>query len=144
MAVLQARLRQLQEEFSEFEDGFERYAYLVELAALLPPYPEQYRTAEHLVRGCQSQVWLHAYTEDGMFFFHGDSDTLIIKGVLLILRDLLCGVPLDEVSGVRLDVLAELGLADSFSDTRQKGIGAALAALRAAAQTFSHDSVAQS
>ncbi len=143
MAVLQAHLQQLQEEFSDFEDGFERYAYLVELAALLPPYPEQYRTAEHLVRGCQSQVWLHAYTEEGAFFFHGDSDTLIIKGVLLVLQDLLCGVPLEEISGIRMNVLAELGLADSFSDTRQKGIGAALEMLRTAAQTFFRDGAVQ-
>lgn len=144
MAALQAHLQQLKEEFSEFEDGFERYAYLVELASLLPPYPEQYRTAEHLVRGCQSQVWLHAYTAGGAFFFHGDSDTLIIKGVLLVLQDLLCGVPLSEVSGLHLDVLLELGLVDSFSDTRQKGIGAALAILRTAAQAFLRDSAAQS
>lgn len=138
MPTIQENLQQLKEEFSEFEDGFERYVYLVELASLLPPYPEDKRTAEHLVRGCQSQVWLHSYSRDGVFYFDADSDTLIIKGILLVLQDLLSGVSLQEVSTLNLDVLDALGLTGVFSDTRQKGLGAAVAMLKAAAEEFLH------
>lgn len=136
MTMIQKNLQQLQAEFSEFEDGFERYAYLVELAALLPPYPEDQRTPAHLVQGCQSQVWLAPYTRDGKFYFDADSDTLIIKGVLLILRDLLHGIPLQDAVVITSDVLTLLGIAGSFSDTRQKGIAAAITMLKEAAQKY--------
>lgn len=116
-------LDELKAEFSEFEDGFERYSYLVELAALLPPYPEEKRTEDRLVRGCQSRVWLELTPRDGRFYFEADSDTLIIKGVLALLRDLLWGQPVEAVAAVKLNLLPAIGLTESFSSERQKGIG---------------------
>ena len=130
MSYIEERRAGLREEFSEFEDGFERYAYLIELAGLLPPYPQEKRTEDHLVRGCQSHVWLNIYAKDGKFFFDADSDTLIIKGVLLLLQDVLCGAPLSEAAAFQMDILGEAGLTGAFSDTRQKGIGAAMEMLR--------------
>lgn len=124
----------LREEFSEFEDGFERYAYLVEIAGLLPPYPAEKQTDDHLVRGCQSHVWLNIYQSDGRFYFDADSDTLIIKGVLLLLQDILCGAPIEEVAAFEMDLLDEAGLKGEFSDARQKGIGSAMEMLRRAAR----------
>ena len=134
MSYIEDRKTGLREEFSEFEDGFERYAYLIELAGLLPPYPQEKRTDDHLVRGCQSHVWLNVYQKDKQFFFDADSDTLIIKGVLLLLQDVLCGAPISEVAAFQMDILSEVGLTEEFSDTRQKGIGAAMAMLQNAAK----------
>ena len=110
MAELERRLSSLKDEFSELEDGFERYSYLMELGSYLPPYPEEKRTPDHLVRGCQSQVWIHCYTKDGHFFFDADSDTFIIKGVLLLLQDLLSDLPVQETANANLELLQELGL----------------------------------
>ncbi len=129
MAELEQRLGSLKAEFSELEDGFERYSYLMELGGYLPPYPEEKRTPDHLVRGCQSQVWIHCYTKDGRFFFDADSDTYIIKGVLLLLQDLLSDLPVQEAANANLELLQELGLENEFSDTRQKGLRAAFAML---------------
>ena len=134
MAELEQRLNSLKEEFSELEDGFERYSYLMELGSYLPPYPKEKRTPEHLVRGCQSQVWIHCYTKDGHFFFDADSDTFIIKGVLLLLQDLLSDLPVQEAASANLELLQELGLQNEFSDTRQKGLRAAFAMLTDAAK----------
>lgn len=136
MTKLQENRKKLREEFSEFEDGFERYAYLVEISGLLPPMPAAQHIPENLVRGCQSQVWLHAWCEDGRFYFSGDSDTMIIKGVLLLLQDLVNGIPVEEAATLDVDVLGEAGLTAEFSDTRQKGIGAAVEKLRKAAKTL--------
>lgn len=86
MAELEQRLNSLKEEFSELEDGFERYSYLMELGSYLPPYPEEKRTPEHLVRGCQSQVWIHCYTKDGHFFFDADSDTFTLRACFCCYR----------------------------------------------------------
>ena len=136
MTKLQENRKKLREEFSEFEDGFERYAYLVEISGLLPPMPAAQHIPENLVRGCQSQVWLHAWCEDGRFYFSGDSDTMIIKGVLLLLQDLVNGIPLEEAATLEVDVLGDAGLSAEFSDTRQKGIGAAVEKLREKAKAL--------
>ena len=126
MAELERRLSSLKDEFSELEDGFERYSYLMELGSYLPPYPEEKRTPDHLVRGC--------YTKDGHFFFDADSDTFIIKGVLLLLQDLLSDLPVQETANANLELLQELGLENEFSDTRQKGLRAAFVMLTDAAK----------
>ena len=136
MTKLQENRKKLREEFSEFEDGFERYAYLVEISGLLPPMPAAQHIPENLVRGCQSQVWLHAWCEYGRFYFSGDSDTMIIKGVLLLLQDLVNGIPLEEAATLEVDVLGDAGLSAEFSDTRQKGIGAAVEKLREKAKAL--------
>lgn len=134
MSYIEERRAGLREEFAEFVDGFERYAYLVEIAGLLPPYPAEKHTDEYLVRGCQSHVWLNIYQQDGKFAFDADSDTLIIKGVLLLLQDILSGAPIEEVAEFQMDILDEAGLKGEFSDTRQKGIGSAMEMLRNAAR----------
>ena len=82
----------------------------------------------------QSQVWIHCYTKDGHFFFDADSDTFIIKGVLLLLQDLLCDLPVQETANANLELLRELGLENEFSDTRQKGLRAAFEMLTDAAK----------
>lgn len=130
MTKLEQNRIKLREEFAEFEDGFERYSYLVEIAGMLPPMAEELHIDDNLVRGCQSHVWITTEARDGHFWFEADSDTLIIKGILLLLQDLLCGVPLEEAASVELDVLADAGLTAEFSDERQKGIGFVMRRLR--------------
>lgn len=65
-------------------------------------------------------MWIHCYTRDGLFFFDADSDTFIIKGVLLLLQDLLSDLPVEEAANANLELLQELGLENEFSDTRQR------------------------
>ena len=105
MGSVRQRLEGLNAEFAELTDSFDRYSYLVELAALLPAYPDELRDEAHLVRGCQSHVWLSTYERDGLFYFDGDSDTLILKGILLLFQDLLCGLPAEQAAGADLDLL---------------------------------------
>lgn len=123
MNAVEQALDDLKAEFEEFEDGFERYSYLIELASLLPPYPDGKRTKERLIQGCQSNVWLDITPRNGRFYFEADSDTLIIKGVLAILRELLWGQPIEDAVSAKLDLFSALGLTESFSSVRQKGIG---------------------
>ena len=134
MSTLEERKRELAEEFAQFQDGFDRYSYLVELAGLLPPYPEDRRTEDRLVRGCQSHVWLDIRPQDGLFQFSGDSDTLILKGILLLLEDLFNGLPLGEAAGGQVDFTALTGLESSLPSDRQKGVGYILRSLQRAAE----------
>ena len=94
-------------EFRELGDGFEQYAYLIELSVALPPLDEEHKTDDRLVKGCQSHVWLDMRVKDGAFSFDGDSDTLILKGVLYLLREIFNGEPPDAVAAAKVRFLGE-------------------------------------
>lgn len=126
MTAIETELAQLRSEFDSLPDGFARYSYLVELAALLPAPPEGLRQEQNLYRGCQSQVWLAVSAENGTVRLDADSDTLLIRGVLCLYRDLLDGRAADEVLDARFDLLQELPLTEHFSSRRTAGIAGLL------------------
>lgn len=112
---------------------FDQYSYLILQSGLLPPFPEECRREEHLVRGCQSRVWLHTWTENGSFHLRADSDTLIIRGVLTLLIRLLDGADAREVAATELTLLRETELAATFTSDRSSGMGAVLRQIRQSA-----------
>ena len=82
--LLQQRQRDIAEEFEFFEDWMERYEHIIELGKELDPIPESDKLDEHLIRGCQSRVWLLAAKDgEGNVRFRADSDAIITKGCLL-------------------------------------------------------------
>ena len=118
------------EEFRSLGDAFACYSYLLALAALLPPCPEEVRVPENEVKGCQSHVWVKARAEKGRFRFHSDSDTYILKGILYLLLNVLDGRPLEDAAEAELYFWKDPLLLGSFDDHRQKGIGYVAAELR--------------
>ena len=129
MTTIAETLQALKEEFASLPDGFARYAYLTELSALLAPPPEV-RRAEYSYRGCQSQVWLCARADAGVCRLAADSDTLIIRGVLALFRELLEGQAVEEVLRSDFNLLQELGLSEHFSSTRTAGVAGLLPEIR--------------
>ena len=79
------------EEFEMFSDWMEKYEYLIELGKDLPIIDEKYKTEENLIKGCQSQVWLHAVMQDGNMIFSADSDAIITKGIIALMVRVLSG-----------------------------------------------------
>lgn len=73
------------EEFSLFDQWDDKYQYLIDLAKALPPLNEKYRTSDRLIKGCQSQVWLHTALVDGKIIYNADSDAIITKGIVALL-----------------------------------------------------------
>lgn len=130
MDEIESVQRELIGEFQGLGDGFEQYAYLIELAGLLPPFPPEKKTDERAVKGCQSHVWLDMRAEDGLFFLEGDSDTYIIKGILYLLRRLFDGRPLGAVASARLTIFEETEIMATFGADRQKGIGYVVRTIR--------------
>ena len=114
---------QIVSDFQEMGDGFEQYAYLIELSVNLPAMAEEKKTGDRLVKGCQSHVWLDMRARDGIFSFEADSDTLILKGVLYLLRDIFNGQPLSEVAEARVWFFEQTEIMATFDADRQKGIG---------------------
>ena len=122
-------------DFLEMGDSFDQYAYLIELSCMLPPLPEEAKRDENLVAGCQSSVWLDMRIENGAFYFRSDSNTLIIKGVLYILEQLLCGQSPGDVAAAELDFLQKTAIMDTFESSRRKGLGFVIQSLKDFAQT---------
>ena len=131
MKSIQEIQEEIIDDFKSIGDGFEQYAYLIELACLQPPLPEEQRAEEHLVAGCISNVWLHMYSEENRFFLRGDSNTLIIKGILYLLEKILNGQPLPAVAGSTLFFLEETSVMDTFETSRRKGMKAVLTEIKA-------------
>ncbi len=115
--------RELIQEFQGLGDGFDQYAFLIELAGLLPPLAPERKTPERAVRGCQSHVWLDLRAEDGLLRMEADSDTYIIKGILYLLRRMFDGQPLTAVAAARLTIFEETEITATFEADRQKGVG---------------------
>lgn len=122
-------------EFEEIGDAFDQYAYLLELSVMHPRFPKEEKLPERAVKGCQSHVWLKIDSKDGVFHFTSDSDTLIIKGVLYLLEQCLCGQKCDDVAKAEITFLSRTELMETFESDRQKGIGYVIRALKEAART---------
>ncbi len=103
-------------------DCFDQYSYLIVKAQQLPAMPEERKTQEALVPGCQSQVWLYVWTETGNVHLMADSDTLILRGVLQILRELFDGERVAEVLALQVRLFRETELAATFTSDRNTGV----------------------
>ncbi len=121
------------EEFEELGDPFAQYSYLISLACTHSKMAEEEKTPERIVQGCQSRVWLDIRPRDGKFYFCSDSDTLIIKGVLLLLERLFCGQLCSDVAAAEVVFLRRTFIMDTFEADRQKGIGYVIKTLQYAA-----------
>lgn len=110
------------DEFSQFDEWDDRYEYLIDLGKALPPLDPRYKTDAHLVKGCQSRVWLHAETSAGKLFLFADSDTVITKGIVALLIRVLDGQPLADIEAADFTFLETIGLKSHLSPTRSNGL----------------------
>ena len=125
MQSIEERQRELIEEFSSFEDWMQKYEYIIELGKELPLIDEAYRNEDHLIKGCQSRVWLHAALDkEGNLVFTADSDAIITRGmVAMVIRVLNGQKPLDVASS-DLHFVNDIGLSTHLSPTRSNGLAA--------------------
>ncbi|MBO4481041.1 MAG: SufE family protein [Bacteroidales bacterium] len=121
MTIEQAE-QQIIEEFELFDDWMDKYNYIIELGKELPLIDAQYKTPEHLIAGCQSQVWLHAEYKDGHIFFTADSDAIITKGIINLLIKVLSGRTPQEIIDAQLGYIDAIGLKEHLSPTRSNGL----------------------
>lgn len=109
-------------EFSVYEDWMDKYAYLIEMGNNLAPMDQQYKTDQNLIRGCQSQVWLNADLNEGTLFFQGESDALIVKGLVALLLRVVNGQPIKEIMDADFYFIDQIGLKEHLSPTRSNGL----------------------
>ena len=125
---------ELIEEFAEFEDWQDRYRYLLEMADDLPDFPEEEKTDQNLVQGCQSRVWMTADVDDSpahKLHLQADSDSAIVKGLIAILVALYDDRPAREVNDVPIEsVFQQIGLGQRLSPQRSNGFYAMVNRIR--------------
>lgn len=125
------------EDFEFLEDWEDRYRYVIEKGKAMNPLPDALKVPATKVDGCASQVWLHPQIDDGTFRFDGESDAMIVRGLIAVLRALYNDLPVRDVPGVDAGgELARLGLNDHLSAQRSNGLRAMIKRIRevAAAQ----------
>lgn len=130
-------------EFESLGDVFGQYTYLVEISALLPAFTDEEKERATLVDKCQSQVWIHAEplpaseSADGQprLSLGVESDTLIVRGVLLLMQALFQGRTLQEVEAAKVTFVDRTDLKDAFSDERLNGFLAIERTIKSLART---------
>ncbi|HJA87143.1 MAG TPA: SufE family protein [Candidatus Parabacteroides intestinavium] len=110
------------EEFSAFDDWMDKYALLIDLGNSLAPLDEKYKTESNLIEGCQSRVWLQADHKDGKIIFQGDSDAVIVKGIVSLLIGVLSDHTPQEILDADLYFIERIGLKEHLSPTRSNGL----------------------
>ncbi len=124
------------EEFEGLGDWMDRYAYIIDLGNSLPPFPESEKTPRNLIEGCQSRVWIDAEKKGKDIVFQGDSDALIVKGIVALLLRVLSGHTPDEILDADLYFIDRIGLKEHLSPTRSNGLVAMVKDMRNYARAF--------
>ncbi|HNQ36740.1 MAG: SufE family protein [Prolixibacteraceae bacterium] len=109
-------------EFSAFDDWMDKYSYLIELGNALPPLDPTVKTTEYLISGCQSRVWLVPDFRDGLLWFRGESDAVIVKGLVALLLRVVSGRTPGELASAPLHFIDEIGLSQHLSPVRSNGL----------------------
>lgn len=124
------------EEFSDFDDWMDKYQLLIDLGSEQEPLPEEYKTDQNLIDGCQSRVWLQADYCDGILTFRAESDALIVKGIVDLLVRVLSGHTPQEILDADLYFIDRIGLKEHLSPTRSNGLLAMLKQMKMYALAF--------
>lgn len=122
------------ETFSMYDEWLDKYEYLIDLGKNLEEYPEDEKTEDKLIKGCQSRVWLDSKVEDGRIWFKADSDAIITKGIISLLIGVYSGRTPAEIAGDDFSFIEKIGLKENLSPTRANGLVSMIDTIRKTAK----------
>lgn len=122
MKTIQQIEQEIIDEFAVFDDWMDKYAYLIEIGSDTEGMEETQKTEDNLIKGCQSRVWFHAETRDGLLYFRADSDAIITKGIAALLVRVFSGQKPEDILQADLKFIDEIGLTQHLSPTRANGL----------------------
>lgn len=137
MATIAERQSAIVAELQSCATWQDRYKRIIQLGRELPEFPEEHRTDANKVKGCQSQVWVHARLEGDKVVIVGDSDAAIVKGLLAIVLRAFSDAPPAEIVAAPVTFLDELGMNENLSQTRANGLAAMLKQIKLYGVAFS-------
>ena len=132
--TLQERKEQIIDDFSLYDEWLDKYEYLIELGKALPPYPDEKKTDNRLIKGCQSRVWLDTQVSEGLLEFTADSDAVITRGIISLLISVYSGRTPQEILEDDFSWLDTIGLRQNLSPTRANGLLSMIETIRKKAQ----------
>ncbi|KRA35890.1 Fe-S cluster assembly protein SufE [Rhodanobacter sp. Root627] len=122
--------QEIAEEFAYFGDWTERYQYLIDLGKQLPPFPEEHKTEDYRVLGCQSMVWLVPSGDAQCMHFEAISDSAIVSGLIALVLRVYSDRPARDIMDTEPAFIGTIGLAKHLSPTRSNGLASMLAKLK--------------
>ena len=143
--TLEEKKQAVIEEFSMYDEWLDKYEYLIELGKALEAYPEEEKTEDKLIKGCQSRVWLDYELKDGKLYFRADSDAIITKGIISLLISVYSGRTPAEIAADDFGFVDQIGLKENLSPTRANGLVSMIETIKKAAKEMAdqvgHDDV---
>ncbi|MBP5218492.1 MAG: SufE family protein [Bacteroidales bacterium] len=133
MISLEEAKKAVVDDFSMYDEWLDKYEYLIDLGKNLDSYPEEEKTEDKLIKGCQSRVWLNSKVEEGKVFFQADSDAIITKGIISLLIGVYSGRTPEEIAGDDFGFINEIGLKENLSPTRANGLVSMIETIKALA-----------
>lgn len=133
---IRQKQEQLLDELNLFQDWTERYEYVIGLGKQLPPIDEGSRNADHLIKGCQSQVWLDASCMGGKVHYQADSDSLITKGMIALFIRVLDGETPDDILTADMSFIDRTGLKEHLAPTRANALNLMATQMKQRALSF--------
>ena len=134
MKTIEEAENEVIENFSMFDEWLDKYEYLIDLGKNLEAYPDEARTEDRLIKGCQSRVWLDSRLEDGRLYFTADSDAIITKGIISLLISVYSGRTPEEIAASDFSFIDRIGLKENLSPTRANGLVAMIETIKTKAK----------
>jgi cysteine desulfuration protein SufE len=110
------------EEFELFDDWADKYEYIIDLGKKLKGLPEEQKTEDNIIKGCQSRVWLNARKDEEKLIFDADSEAIIVKGLVNMLIRVLSGHTPQEIAKADLYFMEKIGMSQHLAQTRSNGL----------------------
>lgn len=120
--TLEEKKQEIIEDFSMYDEWLDKYEYLIELGKSLDALPDEKKTEDRLIKGCQSRVWLDTERKDGRLYFTADSDAIITKGIISLLISVYSGRTAEEIATDDFGFVEQIGLKENLSPTRANGL----------------------
>lgn len=134
--TIEEQKQDLIEEFDMFDDWMDKYNYIIEMGKEVEALPEEFKTKQYLISGCQSQVWVTAKYEDGKVNFAADSDAIITKGIVQLLLKVVNGRTPAEIVEEDFSFVDKIGLKEHLSPTRSNGLTSMIKQIKLYALVF--------
>ncbi|MEL7832937.1 SufE family protein [Fodinibius sp. Rm-B-1B1-1] len=136
MADIHEVQQKIIDEFQALSDWTERYKHIIKQGRNLDPLDEEHKIEDNLVRGCQSQVWLHTYLEDGNVIFEADSDAAITKGLVALMVRFYSGQPPETIINTDPVFIKKIGMEQHLSPTRSNGLASMVKQMKIYAMAY--------
>ena len=122
MSIIEKRVQAIKEDLDFFEDELSKYEYIIDLGKKLEVFDETEKIPANIVHGCTSQVWLTFEIKDGIMYFHGTSDAIIVKGLVFMILKISSDSTIQELKDIDMDIVHELKLSEVITPNRQSGV----------------------